>query len=228
MQDKTENKQKDTTSENSDENYHKHEELYRDLKTELEKIKQEAKRIEGIDISSIDGIEDRIKQLYNIAIRDEKTGLYNFRFFRSLLSIEIEKAQRFNERLSLAILDIDNFKAVNDKFGHAQGDLILKQLASLLQHSIRKTDVVARFGGEEFVILFAFTSVDNAKIAAERMRKKIKNNMYLKNYNITASTGVTEFKNETLYNFFRKADEALAYAKQHGKDKIIVYEDIKK
>jgi len=205
--------------------YYKHEELYRDLKKDLEKVKKEAGSV-GMNISSIEDIESRIKQLYNIAIKDEKTGLYNFRFFKSFLSIETEKSQRFNERLSLAILDIDNFKSVNDKFGHAQGDFVLKQLASLLKNSIRKTDVVARFGGEEFVILFSFTDVKKSKIASERIRQKIKNSTYLKNYDVTVSIGVTEFKNETLYDFFRKADEALAYAKKHGKDKVVAYEEI--
>jgi diguanylate cyclase (GGDEF)-like protein len=221
------NGQEEKIPNNQNNSYQKHEELYHNLKTELEKIKQEAKQIEGLDVNVIEKIEEKIKQLYDIAIRDEKTGLYNFRFFRSLMAIEIEKAERFGEKLSLAILDIDNFKAVNDKFGHAQGDLILKQIASLLKQNIRRTDVVARFGGEEFVILFSFTDWEKAKVVSERIRQKINSNMYLRNYEVTVSIGVAGFRNEPLYDFFRKADEALAYAKEHGKNMTAVYEEIK-
>ncbi len=209
---------------NNNEKYlHKHEKLYQELKTELEKIKQESKKFDGIDITTI---EEKIKQLYDIAIKDEKTGLYNFRFFRSLLAIEIEKAERFGEKLSLAIIDIDNFKEINDKFGHAQGDLILKQLASLVKRNLRKTDVIARFGGEEFCILFAFTDWKKAKIACERLRQVVKRNTYMKTYGVTVSIGLAGYHGETLYDFFNKADKALAYAKTHGKDMVIAYEEI--
>ena len=121
------------------------------------------------------------------------------------------------------MIDIDNFKIVNDTYGHDIGDIVLKNLTKLIQNNIRKTDFFFRIGGEEFLILFPQTTIENAHKALEDLRKKInatvmdeKNNLF-----ITVSMSLTQIKEKddtTL--LFKRADDNLYYSKRHGKDKI--------
>jgi len=169
--------------------------------------------------SLIKNIDKNINTLYEIATRDEKTGLYNYKFFQEILNIEFEKAKR-GENLSLVIFDIDNFKQINTKFGHIKADEFLVKIAKIIEKHTRKSDIVARFGGEEFIILLPDTRASKAKKVAERIRKMVEKN--LKKQQITISAGLTEYKKrDSKTSFKKRADKALYKAKE-TKNKIII------
>ncbi len=159
--------------------------------------------------------------LHDLATKDEKTQVYNHRFFMNLFELEFEKAKRKNQKLSIAVIDIDFFKKLNDTYGHLFGDKVLYELAQRLQETIRKYDVLARFGGEEFFVLLPGTSKKTAKIASERMRKGILNDSFLKKYNVSVSIGVTEYNSkDTMKKMIKRADNALYLAKKSGRNRV--------
>jgi len=163
-----------------------------------------------------------ISLLYDAAIHDEKTGLYNNKFFETLLDMEIEKAKRKEQKLSLIMIDIDYFKKINDKYGHIKADELLFKLAEITKKIVRKSDVVARFGGEEFFILLPETSLEKARKLAIRLRKSVKEDSMLKKHNVNISGGVTQFKEgDTKKKLKERIDKALYKAKKQGRDRII-------
>ena len=165
-------------------------------------------------------LDESIDVLYEVATRDEKTGLYNHKFFKTVFNLELESASR-GRKLSLVIVDIDFFKKVNDKYGHLTGDEILAGLAKLLQKIVRKNDVVARFGGEEFFIMLPNTSINTAKKVAERLRKAVEKKRFKPK--ITISLGVSEYKKgDNLNKITKRADKALYVAKEGGRNKVVV------
>jgi diguanylate cyclase (GGDEF)-like protein len=169
-----------------------------------------------------DSMHVSIDILCEAATRDEKTGLYNNKFLTNVFGMEIEKAKRGQQKLSLLILDIDFFKKVNDKYGHVKGDEILAKLAKLLQKQSRRSDIVARFGGEEFVILLPQTNITKAKKFGTRLRNAIKNNSFLKRHKINVSGGFSEFKKgDNQKRMLARADKALYKAKNSGRDRFI-------
>lgn len=169
----------------------------------------------------LDKFRKDLYSLHDMATRDEKTGIYNHRFFKSIFSLELEKAKRGKQRLAFAIIDIDFFKKFNDTYGHLLGDEILYELAQHLLKVIRKYDVVARFGGEEFFVLLPATTLTQAKRACERMRKSLFNNAKLKKYGVTISLGVTEYKNrDTMQRMIKRADKGLYDAKKKGRNQV--------
>jgi diguanylate cyclase (GGDEF)-like protein len=176
-----------------------------------------------VELSNLfEKITSSVDSLYEIATHDEKTGIYNNKFFSNILDIEIAQAKRGLQKLSLIIVDIDFFKKINDVHGHFKADDLLKKLAEVLKKTTRKSDIVARFGGEEFVILLPSTSLNKAKKLAERIKKAIHSNRILKKYNLTVSGGVTEFKKTDNKNSFQKrADKGLYSAKKSGRDRFI-------
>ena len=163
-----------------------------------------------------------LSTLYNLATRDEKTGLYNNKFFESILEMEMEKAQRGYQKLCLFIIDIDFFKKVNDTYGHIKADTFLKRLAIVLQKQLRRSDIAARFGGEEFFILLPQTDIEKAKFITSRLRDAIKSDSVLKKHNITVSGGLTSYKKkDTERSLKERADKALYKAKNSGRDKFV-------
>lgn len=164
-------------------------------------------------------INESVSMLYETAIHDEKTGLYNNKFFETLLEMEIEKAKRGHQDLSLIMIDIDFFKKINDKYGHIKADDMLGKLAEIIKKQIRKSDVAARFGGEEFVILLPETNLEKAKRFSTRFRKAIHSDKNLSKYKLTVSGGVTQFrKKDTKKAFKERVDKALYSAKEKGRD----------
>lgn len=160
--------------------------------------------------------------LYDAAVKDEKTGLYNSKFFDTILGMEIERAKRGQQKLSLFEIDIDFFKKLNDAHGHLKGDEVLIDLAKLLQKQMRRSDVVSRFGGEEFFILLPGTTVKKAKKITSRLRKAIKDHKKLKKFKVTVSGGLTGYKKgDTKKSFMERADKALYKAKNTGRDKFV-------
>lgn len=167
-------------------------------------------------------INESVSMLYEAATHDEKTGLFNNKFFETILEMEMEKAKRNQQKLSLLIIDIDFFKRINDTHGHMKADEILAKLAEVLRKEVRKSDVAARFGGEEFIVLLPETDFDKAKKFVERLRQAIKKDKMLKEYELTVSGGLTEYKKgDTKLKFKERADKGLYKAKDTGRDKIV-------
>lgn len=170
-------------------------------------------------------IGDDIDLLYELSTKDEKTGLYNFRFFKSVLEIEIERYKRNlrNKRaktFAIMIIDLDNFKKINTNHGHLTGDKILCELSDYLKGSLRKSDVISRFGGEEFIILMPETKLDKAMKVSQRLRKGANNNYTLKKYGVTFSGGITQVRNsDSINSIIKRADKALYKAKNNGKNR---------
>ena len=170
----------------------------------------------------LDSINESVSLLYETATHDEKTGLYNNKFFETLLDMEIEKAKRGQQKLSIVMIDIDFFKKINDTHGHMEADELLAKLAQVLKKQARISDVVARFGGEEFVILLPETNLVKAKKFSARLKKTIHDDKILKKYNLTVSGGITEFKkNDNKKKFKHRVDQALYEAKHKGRDRFV-------
>jgi diguanylate cyclase (GGDEF)-like protein len=164
------------------------------------------------------------EEVKSLAIRDGLTGLYNNRHFQEVLAHQVEVCRRYGWPLSLLFLDIDNFKSINDTFGHPDGDLVLKTLARFLQSHVRLADVICRYGGEEFVVLLPQTSGDHAHRLAERLREGIAANPVPLSHgeiHITVSIGMScltpAMSGEDLV---KTADAFLYKAKQSGKNRV--------
>jgi diguanylate cyclase (GGDEF)-like protein len=165
------------------------------------------------------------------AIRDPLTGMYNRRYLNETLPREIARAQRDQTPLSIIMFDLDFFKNVNDTYGHAAGDTVLKRIATLLMNSIRQNDFISRFGGEEFVIVMPGMPARQAQERMEICRKEIEQAEILyndKKIKVTISGGISHIVDhyETQDELLKLADEALYYSKTHGRNQITVIEDI--
>jgi diguanylate cyclase (GGDEF)-like protein len=161
-----------------------------------------------------------LERLYRDATIDPLTELANRRCYRERLQNEISRSQRYKSSFVLALLDLDNFKAINDTRGHAEGDRILQRVASAIRGSIRECDLAARWGGEEFVLLMPETGKKGALTVAERIRKKVEQE--LSREQTTVSGGLVAFPGDgtdekTLFTY---ADRALYRAKSEGKNRI--------
>jgi len=155
------------------------------------------------------------------AYKDGLTNIYNRHKFDELFKIELERVKRYKLRMSIAILDIDHFKQFNDNYGHLIGDEVLILLAKNLGNKLRKTDVYARWGGEEFVILFIETKLEDAIIGANNIRENLSQLEHLSAGKITVSLGVTQYQdNDTLESLFKRCDDALYNAKENGRNRV--------
>jgi diguanylate cyclase (GGDEF)-like protein len=166
-------------------------------------------------------------QIQRQAITDELTGLSNVRHFHELLDQEIERAQRFDNHIGLVMVDIDNFKSVNDTYGHPQGDLVLKEVARVLREQSRDIDFPARYGGEEMSVILPQTDIDGAAMLAERMREAIEELEVRRldgdgKLKMTASFGVAALPGSATDKRYliAVADEALYRAKHAGKNRV--------
>lgn len=168
--------------------------------------------------------ENRLK-LEEQAYTDSLTGLYNHRFFHDSLSSEVNRVLRYHHPLSLIVTDIDDFKRINDSFGHKKGDTALKVLAEKIQESIRKTDIACRIGGEEFGIILPETTVYEAFAVAERLRLDVGAQSIEGVGRITISLGVATFPDHAndKDTFIESADTAMYQAKRQGKNLTLVY-----
>jgi diguanylate cyclase (GGDEF)-like protein len=170
-----------------------------------------------------------ISKLSDAAVTDELTGLLNRRGFHDLIDTELERARRSGQPLSLIVGDLDHFKALNDRFGHAAGDRALEQLALILETAKRRIDTAARIGGEEFAVILPDSDHHAAYILAERMRREVRETFMYEPYELTISLGVATFPLHgiTVDALVEQADEALYAAKALGRDRSVVWgEDI--
>ncbi len=169
---------------------------------------------------------EKYHKILELSINDGLTGLYVHRFFQEALEREIGRSRRYELPLSLAFIDLDDFKMLNDQFGHQIGDIVLRDMGLLIRKEARKADIACRYGGEEFTIILPSTSLAQAGVVARRIVQKIAAHRVLigrKEIGITASIGVCEFRNElTRETFIRDADRALLIAKKEGKNRVIL------
>lgn len=159
------------------------------------------------------------EQIFKSCI-DSLTGLYNRRQFDIGLEHEFNRAQRYKTPFSIAMIDIDHFKNINDSFGHQFGDYVLKEISGIIQHSFRKTDMVYRYGGEEIVIIMPETDSEHASLPLERLRERISSQDF-NGQKITISIGVSDCINKNSEaEILKKADEMLYNAKESGRNKV--------
>ena len=157
-----------------------------------------------------------------LASTDFLTGLYNRFKFEEFYAIETKRTARYSEPLSLIMFDIDHFKKINDVYGHDVGDSVLKELSALVRSHVRESDVVARWGGEEFMLLTPAINLESAFSLAEKLRHAIEGFNFTKVNNITCSLGVIEIQtNEESDSAYIRVDKALYEAKESGRNKTV-------
>lgn len=162
------------------------------------------------------------------SLTDGLTGVFNHKYFKDQLKRELSNSERTKQHLSVLLLDIDNFKSINDCFGHQVGDTVLKEISDVLSRSCREYDTVARYGGEEFGMILPGTNLQGASRIADRIIRKIASSSYNPvDHSVTASIGISIFPEHAEANddLFKKADMALYYSKRNGKNRFTVFEE---
>jgi diguanylate cyclase (GGDEF)-like protein len=169
-----------------------------------------------------------MKELENAAYIDGLTGLYNRKHFLELANADVERAQRLNQTIYTAMLDLDFFKKVNDTYGHSAGDIVLKTTAGVIRQTIRAYDLLCRYGGEEFALLILDLEATEAFNLMERIRGSMESTItcYVGiEIKITCSIGLAEFlRTDTLESSIKKSDEALYAAKNSGRNQVKIFE----
>lgn len=182
--------------------------------------KNEVSILYGI-IEDITDQELQIQKIEELSIRDKLTNLYNRVKIDEALKNEFETSKRYKINLSLIILDIDYFKLVNDKYGHLVGDSVLVQFANILMKNSRQSDIVGRWGGEEFIIIAPNSNIESVKKLAEKLRVIIEKFEFDVVKKLTVSFGVSQLKEEDDINsFIKRVDEALYKAKKLGRNRV--------
>ena len=190
--------------------------------------------------AEIEKFKEEIERLKKDSIHDKLTGLKARAFFDEELNENLSQIFEKNEKhrkegfgftkISILFIDLDNFKKVNDTYGHGIGDEVLKKVANILKESVRGTDIAARYGGEEFAISFLGADEENASIKAEEIRKVIEKTIFndYPDLKISASIGVATIDHLSRTDLIKFADRAMYEAKNSGKNKVVKYSDIKK
>jgi diguanylate cyclase len=175
-------------------------------------------------------LQEELQQLSEVVRIDQLTGVLNRRGMDEAFSTEIARYRRSGELLSIALLDIDNFKMLNDQHGHAAGDSALKHLAGVVKRAVRPTDIVTRMGGEEFVVILPNTNLEEAVVTMSRLQRALTKEYFLGNNQkllITFSAGVALFKTEDDVNsILARADQAMYLAKKRGKNRVMTEIDL--
>jgi two-component system, cell cycle response regulator len=179
-----------------------------------------------------DEIELKNKELERLSISDGLTGLFNHRHIHALLNQEFERTERTGERITVAMFDLDRFKSVNDNYGHQAGDRVLEEMADILRESAREIDRLGRYGGEEFMVLLPDTSIDDAEVFVERVRREVARRPFdigedKEPLRMTISAGIATFPHERVKNpetLVRLADEALYTAKTTGRNRVVRFD----
>lgn len=189
--------------------------------------KQDLEFIEALANQAAIAIDNA--KLYELATKDGLTKLYIYRHFYTLLETELKRSARYNHEMTLLMMDIDNFKSINDTYGHPVGDQVLREIATCISSTIRKIDIASRYGGEEFTVILPETNSTDARIIAERLRKNIseirvrtKDDLII---SPTISIGMSEYPSCALdeQTLIELADVALYNAKNNGKNCVCEY-----
>jgi diguanylate cyclase (GGDEF)-like protein len=160
--------------------------------------------------------------LKSLATVDGLTGLYNHRHLYECLEVEAKRCRRHKGSFVVIILDLDHFKNINDTYGHLTGDKILKELSRILKENTRQTDLVGRYGGEEFLIMLAETSLNVGFEVAEKIRRVVELNKFSAQIRLTVSIGIEEYNGEKVSELLEKADKKLYIAKNSGRNKTVM------
>lgn len=164
-----------------------------------------------------------IRKLEDLASRDHLTGIFNRRMFYQFFTYEINQAKRQNTALSIIMFDIDCFKYINDVWGHHEGDRVLNHICQIIQQEIRKTDLFARWAGDEFMILANHMQASEMQLLAEKIRKAIEADYSDAKFNVTISLGITQLQNtDSEETMIARADKALYQAKDSGRNQAVV------
>lgn len=167
------------------------------------------------------------QELDTLYITDRLTGVYNRIKIDEIIDTSLKKQKRYKEIFSLILLDIDHFKNVNDTHGHLMGDIILKEFASILKQSVRETDFVGRWGGEEFIIVCPKTDKEGAVTLAQNLRTKIEDSLFATQDRKTASFGIAECQEkDDISSIIDNADRALYKAKKSGRNQVVCYDEL--
>jgi len=180
-----------------------------------------------VSFTDITELQEYTYELQYQANHDNLTKLFNRQKFNEELEKEILRENRYQHRLSLIMFDIDDFKVVNDTYGHDVGDIVLIKIANAVKQNVRSTDVFARWGGEEFMMLLPETSIDEAQVIAENVRKSVSAILFEEfDSSVTISLGIAEYivKKDNKDSFLKHVDIALYEAKKGGKNKVVLYE----
>ena len=187
--------------------------------------------------SMIKNLRFQYEELEKLSLHDYLTGLANRRYFQQQLERELERANRLGHITTLMIIDIDNFKYINDVYGHLVGDKAIMAVAAILKESMRSNDMPVRYGGDEFIVLLPETTIQQCEVVAKKISEAVRQiNIHTRkgNINFTISIGLvstehypkfTFFNDKAIHNFIRKADSALYQAKHMGKDRIESYKE---
>ena len=176
-------------------------------------------------IRKIAELHDENIQLKALALVDSLTGLFNTRFFLRNLEIEMARTKRTGNSCSLMIIDLDNFKQLNDTFGHIEGDKFLRKVAKVLQRDVRATDMVCRYGGDEFAVIMPATELYTAVRIANRLHRAISKIRTPDRLIISSSIGIAEYRAASSYKieeFINATDSAMYQAKRSGKNKVSI------
>ncbi len=162
------------------------------------------------------------EKLIGLSYRDFKTGLYNFLFFKNSVLREVKISQEIRKNFSILLIDLDNFKPINDQFGHKFGDRLLVDFGYVLKSCCREYDVPCRYGGDEFAVLMPLTGRIGARVLAEKIREKTFEFFAEKSLNITTSIGISTFPmdGESFEELIEKADKFLYFSKKRGRDTV--------
>ena len=164
--------------------------------------------------------------LYELATLDGLTRIYQRRYFEAMAELEWKRVIRHRRPLSILMVDLDQFKSVNDNYGHDKGDLVLRKTAQILKSACREEDIVARYGGEEFIVLLPETDLEGSRAVAHRVHEGMRKLYVLPDRSITLSIGVASFPSaaaQDIFELIRFADQALYQAKNTGRNKTVYY-----
>lgn len=204
----------------------KHTHVEKDLQKKLVRIGEIVQSSErnAVKVSLINGIlgemTDKFLDIHYRALTDEMTGFVNRWFLNEFLKKTMKSSQRYGQDLSLAIMDIDHFKTVNDTFGHTAGDMVIKEIAAIITKNIRSSDVVSRYGGDEFIVIFPSTSLTDAKIVMNRIKLAVAEYEFRGGIKSGISFGIANLKQKhrLFEDLVKEADVKLYKAKKHRID----------
>jgi diguanylate cyclase (GGDEF)-like protein len=191
------------------------------LKTKI----MEVKNIENYFNKMLDSIQDYYEKLQELSDRDYLTGLYNRRKFEEFLTYEVKRSVRHRHKFTILMIDLDNFKYINDTYGHASGDLVLKEVTQIFSSNLRNADILARIGGDEFAVILPETPYENGHAVVEKLRTSLEStpiSLMFDQVSLTASFGIAEYpeQGENIESLLTGSDLAMYKAKRAGKNTI--------